>query len=361
MIPLLAGALIGAGASIFGNAMNVGSTISANNQNLKIAQMNNEFNERMLQKQMDYNTEMWNKQNAYNSASAQRDRLSAAGLNPYMMLDGGNAGTAQSAGGITTPTATPVQVSAPQVDFSGIGDSIGTFLSPDSKLKQEQAEGIRIENKYKAAEIIASLGETISRTKNNDMQNALMRIQRSLALETFNSDVNYKKELAQQVRLQNQGILVQNALQSKELHSYDQRLRMSLAVQSSQIMASEASANASYAQAAASYAQAMVSRANAEGIKISNELARKTFDDQVTTAYNQMVISGHQATKEQHLSTEAKWKAVKAELNSGPDNMFTSAHQIGKSAYSWYQEKKNNPVVKDISRDLDFLFGFAGR
>ena len=120
MDPFITGALIAGGVSLLGNAFNVGSTSNTNAQNVKIAMMNNEFNERMLQKQMDYNTEMWNKQNAYNTASAQRDRLEAAGFNPYMMLNGGNAGTAQAAGGITPPTATPVHLQAPQVDFSGI-------------------------------------------------------------------------------------------------------------------------------------------------------------------------------------------------------------------------------------------------
>ena len=116
--------------------------------------MNNAFNEKMFDKQIAYNkemyqqqlgdqwkfyndakdnswklvgnqqqfqTDMWNKNNEYNSASSQRERLEAAGLNPYMMMTGGSAGTAQvmsgSAGaapsggvpsgqGVTPPTAT---------------------------------------------------------------------------------------------------------------------------------------------------------------------------------------------------------------------------------------------------------------
>ena len=81
---------------------------------------------------------MWNKNNEYNSASAQRERLEAAGLNPYMMMNGGSAGTAQtmsgssgaapsggapSAQGVTPPTATPYSA-----DYSGITAGLGRAI-----------------------------------------------------------------------------------------------------------------------------------------------------------------------------------------------------------------------------------------
>ena len=57
-----------------------------NANNYKIAQENNAFNERMIDKMNDYN-----------SAVNQRKRLEEAGLNPYLMMDGGSAGTATTA------------------------------------------------------------------------------------------------------------------------------------------------------------------------------------------------------------------------------------------------------------------------
>ena len=329
--PLVIGSLIGAGASILGNLFNAGSTVSANTQNVAIAKMNNKFNEQMLQKQMDYNTEMWNKQNVYNSASAQRDRLEAAGLNPYMMLNGGNAGTAQAAGGITPPTATPVHVAAPQVDFSGIGDSLSTFLSPDAKLKQEQAEGIRIENKFKAAEIIASLGETISRTKNNDVQQQLMQIQRSLALETFNSDVAYKQNMVREQELRLDQIYIQNSIQSKELANLDEKIRLELALLGAQIISQKASAGASYASAKAAYASALVSRAQAANIKLSTKQAEAMFDDNVSRNHNDLIRSTYDTQTARHLTDKAKWEAISAEHNSGPRDAWQ---------HGWYQGTK---------------------
>ena len=127
--PFVGGALVGAGASFLGNLFNLGSQSSANAQNLKIAQMNNEFNERMMEKQMAYNTDMFNKQNQWNSASSQRKRLEQAGLNPYLMMNGGNAGTAANTLGVTAPSAAPASVVAPQLDTSSIGESVRNIIS----------------------------------------------------------------------------------------------------------------------------------------------------------------------------------------------------------------------------------------
>ena len=78
------------------------NTKDTNQTNLEIAQMGNEYNMAMLDKQIQEQWKMWQAENEYNSASAQRARLEAAGLNPYLMMDGGNAGSASS---MTAPAA----------------------------------------------------------------------------------------------------------------------------------------------------------------------------------------------------------------------------------------------------------------
>ena len=92
-----------------------------NANNYKIAQENNAFNERMV-----------DKMNEYNSAVNQRKRLEEAGLNPYLMMDGGSAGTAT-----TAPTADTSSVQhAPDVASSisqgsiALGSSISNAASP---------------------------------------------------------------------------------------------------------------------------------------------------------------------------------------------------------------------------------------
>ena len=94
----LAGGLLGAGSSVVQNSQNRQNVRETNQMNYKINQMNNQFNERMAIQQRNWQEDMWNKENAYNTASAQRQRLEEAGLNPYLMMNGGSAGVAQSAG-----------------------------------------------------------------------------------------------------------------------------------------------------------------------------------------------------------------------------------------------------------------------
>ena len=94
----IAGGLFGIGSSVVQNSQNRQNVRETNQMNYKINQMNNQFNERMAMQQRDFQENMWNKENEYNTASAQRQRLEEAGLNPYLMMNGGSAGTAQSAG-----------------------------------------------------------------------------------------------------------------------------------------------------------------------------------------------------------------------------------------------------------------------
>jgi vancomycin permeability regulator SanA len=71
--------IVGPIASAVGGAV---STNKTNKNNMAINQMNNDFNAAEAQKVRDFQLDMWNRENEYNTASAQRQRLSDAGLNP---------------------------------------------------------------------------------------------------------------------------------------------------------------------------------------------------------------------------------------------------------------------------------------
>ena len=93
LLSSIAGGLFGVGSSLFQNSQNRQNVRETNQMNYKINQMNNQFNERMAMQQCDFQERMWNNENIYNSASAQRQRIQDAGLNPYLMMNGGSAGT----------------------------------------------------------------------------------------------------------------------------------------------------------------------------------------------------------------------------------------------------------------------------
>ena len=93
------------------NASNRDIAKETNAANLEIATMNNQYNRENLELQIGEQWKMWNAENEYNSASAQRQRIEEAGLNPYMMMSGGSAGTASS---MTAPSAAPADTSGTQ-------------------------------------------------------------------------------------------------------------------------------------------------------------------------------------------------------------------------------------------------------
>lgn len=109
------------GAAISGIFSGIGQN-KTNETNLKIARETNAQNYKIWQEQMAHNVDLYNMQaqdnldmynlqrnnnikdwrmqfdaeNQYNTASAQRQRLEDAGLNPYLMMNGGSAGVANS-------------------------------------------------------------------------------------------------------------------------------------------------------------------------------------------------------------------------------------------------------------------------
>lgn len=205
--------LTGGGIS---GASSIASTMLSNSANKKIAQMNNQFNERMLQKQMDYNLDMYNRQlgdtwqfyndsksnqwdmfnasNEYNSASSQRERLEAAGLNPYMMMNGGSAGSASSVSGTSASSPSAQGINTPSAsqysaNFDGLADAVSRSLDAVQRLRESdklkaEKEQIQIENKYKAQQALSDIYQKIQTTKNDkervNLQKFLANIQSSL-------------------------------------------------------------------------------------------------------------------------------------------------------------------------------------
>lgn len=164
-----AGDVAAAGAQTSASIVNTNNTNKTNLQiaqqtnqsNKEIAQMSNEYNQQMLERQIQQEWDMWTAQNEYNSASSQRQRLEDAGLNPYMMMDGGSAGTAS---GMTSPTPQPAVVPQMQgatmqpADMSGLTGLRGVasrfveLMQSQEDIKRKQLENVNleIENNYKA-------------------------------------------------------------------------------------------------------------------------------------------------------------------------------------------------------------------
>ena len=100
MEPLSGSALVSAGSGLVGSLLaGAGSKKAAKIQSAsaeRINQINNEFNSREAALSRDWQTserysqnqwtlQQWNRENEYNTPLAQRQRMEAAGFNPYNM------------------------------------------------------------------------------------------------------------------------------------------------------------------------------------------------------------------------------------------------------------------------------------
>lgn len=270
----IVGSAIGAGSSLIGGAA---STAAQNAANKEIAQMNNAFNEKMFDKQVAYNkemyqqqlgdqwkfyndskqnawdlvenqqkfqTDMWNKNNEYNSASAQRDRLEAAGLNPYLMMNGGSAGTAQtmsgSAGaapsgaapsgqGVTPPTATPYSV-----DYSGITAGLGRAIDvlssmPDRKVKEAQADNLRVEGKYIAGKAMAQILQMKTEAKTKEARLAMDELVNDIRKNLMTSQMAVNDQNISESKARTQLSVTENLMRQKQLDFLPQQQKIELA------------------------------------------------------------------------------------------------------------------------------------
>lgn len=359
------GSAIGAGSSLIGGAA---STAAQNAANKEIAQMNNAFNEKMFDKQVAYNkemyqqqlgdqwkfyndskqnawdlvenhqqfqTDMWNKNNEYNSASAQRERLEAAGLNPYLMMNGGSAGTAQamsgsagaapsgaapSAQGVTPPTATPYSA-----DYSGITAGLGRAIDvlssmPDRKVKEAQADNLRIEGKYIAGKAMAQILQMKTEAKTKEARLALDKLIADFDnyLKVSNMAVNEQNIAESKARTQL--AVTENLMRQKQLEWLPMHQKIELAQAAADIALKRSTGNLNNVKAQHEIKKIAETVARTNNMTQQFNFDSKTFDMRVSSIEASM------------------WRAIN---NAGPDSPF-------KAFYPGYGSRKG---VVGSSRD----------
>lgn len=302
-----AGAIAGAGSLIGGLFSSSGSRYAARKQlqavretnaaNLQIAQQNNAFNERM-----------WNLQNDYNTPEKQRARLEAAGINPYLMLDGSSTGVAQS-----SPTAdqSGTQV-APDVGstiaggYQSLGNSIASAAG--------QIAQMSFQNDLQKANV----AKTQADAQNSDLQNQYDALRNQFAAAQFLADLRLKQYqgkiskydanyLRDSMEDRLNAVKFQNTLSGSQASYYNQmaglydvqrqieqtnlkwlprekQVSIMAAIQNARTAASQMHLN--FASAKNMIAMAGLNAANEAGIRLDNKLKDSIFDLSVGFAEN---------------------------------------------------------------------------
>ena len=308
------------------NAANVAAT---NKANFEIAQMSNEYNQQMLERQIEQEWDMWNAQNEYNSASSQRQRLEDAGLNPYLMMDGGSAGTASS---MTSPAAQPAvvpQMQAAQAQgatmmpadmsgFSSLRDIATEFVSllkSEEEIKglQLQNEGVNIENQYKADRFMVEMYKNLKEAGLADSKRVGQDIMNKFQPEMLQSEIRQRNTETMFTQLRADGQLVANLTAMEWYKVLPQQIQNELTT---------------------------------EALRINNlRLQGKLTEAQVRTEVNRSVTEfyksrvAHDDAAVSNATIKARIDKVCAELthainNSGPDGALGVPNMM----YNWFEK-----------------------
>lgn len=293
----IAGGLLGIGSSSIQNSQNRQNVQETNRMNYKINQMNNQFNERMAIQQRNWQENMWNKENAYNTASAQRQRLEEAGLNPYLMMNGGSAGVAQSVGSGSAASSSGSAVMQPfQADYSGIGSSIGNIFQYElMQSEKSQLQGARQLADAKAMETLSNIdwGKLTAETRDYLKSTGLARAQLGYAKEQQEADNMSMTGLI--LRSQRSGMLLDNEAKGILNKYLDQQQQSDLNVKAADYYQRMSAGYLSYAEAKKALAEEALAAARTRGQNISNKVASRIAESQIAAniAANQSSAAYH--------------------------------------------------------------------
>ena len=293
----LAGGLLGLGASSVQNSQNRQNVRETNQMNYKINQMNNQFNERMAIQQRNWQENMWNKENAYNTASAQRQRLEEAGLNPYLMMNGGSSGTAQSVGTGATASSSGNAVMQPfQADYSGIGSSIGNIFQYElMQSEKSQLQGARQLADAKAMETLSNIdwGKLTDETRGFLKSTGLARARLGYAKEQQEVDNMAMTGLV--MRAQRSGMLLDNEAKGVLNKYLDQQQQLDLNVKAADYYQRMSAGYLSYSEAKKALAEEALAAARTRGQNISNKVASRIAESQIAAniAANESTAAFH--------------------------------------------------------------------
>ena len=334
----IAGGLFGIGSSVIQNSQNRQNVRETNQMNYKINQMNNQFNERMAMQQRDFQENMWNKENAYNTASAQRQRLEEAGLNPYLMMNGGSAGSAQSVGsGSSASSASPAVMQPFQSDFSGIQQAIGSVFQ--SQVQQAQVSQLQGQKNLADAQAMQALSNVDWSKMTEDTRDYLK------ATGLARAKLGYSKEMQELDNMAFAGRLMQaqgtNQLLDAEaktvLNKYlDQQQQADLNVKAAEYYNMMSQGHLNYAQAKKVLAEEILAYARAKGQNISNMVAKATAESLIraTNASNHSI--------EEFESEAAKFNRERARSRSIED---------------WYRSRNEGKKYKYFDADKAVQYG----
>ena len=110
-------------------------------QQLQLGRETNATNMEINKMNIENQWKMYEDQKLYNSAAQQRQRIEQAGLNPYLMLNGGSAGQAET---VSQPASLPMQTPNVPNPTTGMQNLSGQLMSVPSQISHLSDMGLKM-------------------------------------------------------------------------------------------------------------------------------------------------------------------------------------------------------------------------
>lgn len=277
------GAGVNAASGLLGGGISAIANRRAQKRAIKFAREQMAWNANEAQKNRDFQKKMFDDTNEWNSAYSQRKRLEAAGLNPYLMLDGGSAGTASSASGDSAsyssmPNFSPPDLSAVTNGLSSAGDKISNFAMQRAEIRARNAKSNidEIDGLTRGLRNLSEIGVFNSQRDKNILERQMTEFMLDFNRDIRQTRIDSERERLKILQSQAAHEAVTLAMSEIDLVNYPEQKRLELEQLSSTIYNAYASGYLSYKQAEAAVAQKLYLDAQAEGQRISNKVARET-------------------------------------------------------------------------------------
>ena len=253
-------AAIGSGANaasgLLGSGIGAIANRNAQKRAIRFAREQMDWNSDEAQKNRDFQREMFDATNEWNSALSQRKRLEAAGLNPYLMLDGGNAGTASSASGSTAsysslPNFSPPDTSSIAKGISSAGDVASNFAMQRAEIRSKNAKSNidEIDALTRGLKNLSEIGVNNSVRDKNILERQMTEFMLDFNREMRQTRIDAERERLKLLRTESAHEAVNLAMSQIDLANYPEQKRLELEQLSATIYSAYASGYLSYKQA----------------------------------------------------------------------------------------------------------------
>ena len=205
-------------------------------------------------------------------------------------------------------------------------------MDSTSRKTDAEAEQVRIENRYRSQKLIAEIAGSMENTKNTKLRNVYQNLLNSLQNDVYGSDVKYRQNLAENIEADTHLKIAQTfkthydaSLSQGALKYFDEQMRQTLAEQASRIALNYAQMNASYASVRKAIQDVAESIARERGIKLNNDVLRKSSNSLINKNYYDSLISRYRSDREKYNAYPDdlnKWFFYKYGLDSEDTDFF---------------------------------------